>query len=337
MGICLYISIIAFSGFLFSWLVPMLDNLSSIYPSILLIEGMKKVNEPPLYSALLQTLQSFENIQKENKSSEVPLYDEATTVIPAVGRDCLTLYLIRNEINNEMPAAPEATRVRKISRDVKDLLNDEGEWNEQWNFRFDGELYLLSRTSCGNQLAFIYKHKFAESVEQRVRYFPELNSSLFFDFALNGSNEVSSFSMCDNVFVYSRVDGFYSFHVLRLVMDGDKAFLQEVDKGEVVNRTALRVNEVTGVKLVKVNETLFIFQFKAIQTSSQSSPRVQLSIFSFNNKSTLLGNLYNISLADYVEMDENFDLLSLPMIRASNSDSIFVGHYKSFLMFIRYM
>lgn len=340
MGICLYISILTLAIIFFSWVVPVLDNLSSFYPSILLIEGMKKVTDPPLFSALLSTLQSFENINKEHKSNEVPLYDESTSVIPDTpDPNFVTLYLIRNELNIENPAFPDVTRVRVLTRPIQDLFKDTGEWIELWNMMFDGEIYMVSRNKCGNDLAFIFRKRLPESQEHYVRYFPNYNNSLYYEFALNGSNEVSSFSMCDGIFVYSRLEGFYSFHVMKLRIEDGVPALDEIDKGELVNRTFAKINEVTGAKILKINETYYVFQFKAFQMNSQNPARIQLSIYNLlDNKTHLLGQLYNVSIGDYVpDIDRSFDYLSLPMIRASLKDTVFIGHYSNFIMFVRYM
>jgi hypothetical protein len=300
---------------------------------------MKKVTDPPLFSALLSTLQSFENINKEHKSNEVPLYDESTSVIPDTpDPNFVTLYLIRNELNIENPAFPDVTRVRVLTRPIQDLFKDTGEWIELWNMMFDGEIYMVSRNKCGNDLAFIFRKRLPESQEHYVRYFPNYNNSLYYEFALNGSNEVSSFSMCDGIFVYSRLEGFYSFHVMKLRIEDGVPALDEIDKGELVNRTFAKINEVTGAKILKINETYYVFQFKAFQMNSQNPARIQLSIYNLlDNKTHLLGQLYNVSIGDYVpDIDRSFDYLSLPMIRASLKDTVFIGHYSNFIMFVRY-
>ena len=340
MGICLYISIITLTIIFFSWVIPVLDNLSSFYPSILLIEGMKKVTDPPLFSALLSALQSFENISKEHKSNEVPLYDESTSVIPdSPDPNFVTLFLIRNELNIENPAFPDVTRVRVLTRPIQELFKDTGEWIELWNMMFDGEIYMVGRNKCGNDLAFIFRKRVPESEEHFVRYFPSYNSSFYYEFALNGSNEVSSFSMCDGIFVYSRLEGFFSFHVMKLRIEDGIAVLDEIDKGELMNRTLAKINEVTGAKILKINETYYVFQFKAVQMNSQNPARIQLSIYSLlDNKTHLLGQLYNVSLGDYVpDIDRSFDYLSIPIIRASSKDTVFIGHYSNFIMYVRYM
>ena len=340
MSICLYTSLGTLAFIFFSWVIPILENLSSFYPSIVLIEGMKKASDPPLYSALLSTLQSFEHIHKEYKSIEVPLYDKSTSVIPDTpDPDFITLYLIRNELNIENPAFPQVTRVSVISRPIQELFNGTGEWIELWSMMFDGEIYMVSRNKCGNDLAFIYRRKMDEGQEHIVRYFPSYKDSFHYDFVLNGANEVSSFSMCDGTFVYSRLEGFYSFHVLRLRVEDGLAVLDEVDKGELMNRTFALINEVTGAKILKINETLYVFQFKAVQINSQSSVRIQLSVYKLmENQTQLLGQLYNVSLDDYVQdAGSSFDYLSLPIIRASLKDTVFIGHYNNFIMFIRNM
>lgn len=340
MSICLYVSIGTLAVIFFSWVIPILDNLSCFYPSILLIEGMKKPKDSPLYSALLSTLQSFQHIHKDYKSTELPLFDKSTSVIPDTpDPNFITLYLIKNELNIENPAFPHITRVKIISRPISELFNATGEWTELWNLMFDGEIYMVSRNKCGNDLAFIYRKKLNESQEHIVRYFPSYKESFHYDFVLNGANEVSSFSMCDGVFVYSRVDGSYSYHVLSIRVEDGLAVLDEIGKGEVVNRAFMAINEVTGAKVLKINGTLCVFQFKAVQVTSQSSVTVQLNVFDLlENRTQLVDQLYNVSLDDYVTYtDSSFDYLSLPIIRASTKDTVFIGHYNNFIMFIRYM
>lgn len=341
MGMYLYISLGVFSIVLFYWIFPIIENFSSVYPQIVVIEGMKHTTDPPLYSALLHTLQTLENIKKESSTSEIPLFDEYASVIPdIVDSENIVLYIFTYQSEVLIPAAPIATEIKVKRRAVSGLVTGNEGWEDLWTEKVNGEAYLFTKSKNGQDLAFIYKSKHPQHQSHTIRYYPDYKVPTAYEFVLPGSNSVQSFAIHNEHLVYTLHEGFYQYHYLKIAKTEDDQFeLTEIEHGELINRTIYTLVEVNGVKILNFNETQYLLVSKVVKTGSSATARVLLNLHVLEKETWKpLGNLYNLSVSEHVpNFDKNFNLITLPKVRVSNSFSVFVGHYDNILMYIRYV
>lgn len=340
MGFFFYISLGISSLLLFYWIFPIIDNFSSVYPQIVVIEGMKHTTESPLYSALLQTLQQLENIKKESSSSEIPLYEESSSVIPyLIDPDNIVLFIISYSSDVQFPAAPICTEIKVKKRSLHSLITGTNSWDDLWSEKINGEAYLMTKSKGGQDVAIVYKYKQPQHQSQIIRYYPDYTSPKAYEFVLPGSNKVQSFTIHNDSLVYSLNEGFYQYHYMKINKVEDSYELSEIEHGDLINRTLSSLTEVTGVRIFYFNDTQYLMVSKVVKTGNFATARVLVNLHALENDTWRpLGNLYNISISEHVPgFDKSFDLITLPRVRISNSDSAFVGHYDNILMYIRYM
>jgi hypothetical protein len=339
MGVCYYFILsILFAGIV-SWVMPILDSFSSVYPNILMIEGLKQHNDPPLYSALIKTLQKFESKQKVSKSNEIPLFDESTYAIPVLSsNNTISLILIRNDKSLENIADTVITEVKIIERSISDFFGTtEGTWKELWINKIPGKVYLLSYSKNLLDLVLVYQIQLAQGTSHKMRYYPDRSKSEYYDFLLPGSSPILALSIYKDCIVYSVDQGFYTYHFLtKEINDQGIIVWKEATTGALHNRKDFVISEVTGLKLIDVNNTLHMLKTTVTSGELKTTSRVFLDCLEFKEGQwKQMGVLYNISLSEYLTDSDDIDLKAIPRIRVSNKNSVYIGHYGIYLVFIR--
>lgn len=340
MRVCYFFLLSLVLAVLLSWLVPMVDNFSSIYPNILLIEGIKQQNDPPLYSALIKTLQSFENKPKESKLNEIPLYDESSFAIPILSTNGnICIFLIRTEVSSENLADPYTNELKILERPITDLFTPtSGTWKELWLHKISGKVYLIASSKNLYDMAVVYQVNLDQGTTHRIRYYPDRTIPEYNDFPLPGSSSVMSLSIYQDMLVYAVEEGFYTFHYMRKVFDDDGKMTgwEEFSKGNLQNRKDFSLSEVTGLKLLSVNDTVYMLQSNVNAKPWQGYGKLSLELLEYNSTDwNSLGSLYNLSLNEYlVNTHDSEELKSNSRIRVCNENSVFIGHYGMVLMYI---
>ena len=319
--------------------MPIIDNFSSVYPNIILIEGMKQITDPPLYSALLKTFQNFENKPKENKMNEWPLYDESVYPIPVFSNNnTICLILIRTETDSYNIADPYITSVQMTERTLDTLFfPNETSWKVLWQQNIFGKVYLISSSKNHSDMAFVYQELLSQGKRHWIRYYPDRTKYEYQDIPLSGSSKVLALSIYQNFIVYSVEEGFYSYHFLIKNEVDDSVLWEEAETGLFHNRRESFFSETTGLKIFTTNNS--VYMIRSIVTTNEWMTKAKLSVdilelSNYNWKS--LGNLYNLTLNDYlIDTKSPEDLKNIPRIRVSNGNSIYIGHYGMALMYIR--
>jgi hypothetical protein len=323
-----------------SWLMPLIDNFSSVYPDVLLIEGIKNSNDPPLLSALLKTLQRFEGKSKEAKTSEKPLYDESTFVIPVLSQNnTLNILLIKNEFSLENLASPIITNLQMMERPLDDFFDPPGKgWQELWKSSIFGNVYFISSSTGSYDLILVYQVNLPQGTSQYFRYYPERTSPEYYDYQLSASNQILCLSVYNDMIVYSVEQGFYLYHTLKKVTDENgNISWEEIGHGEVHNRKDFGFSESTGVKIINSNGSIYLLRSLVKANEWLSSSQLEFNVLKFDDPDWIdMGILYNLTLNEYsIDSRNTDDLKVIPRIRISKGDSIYVGHYGMALMYIR--
>ncbi|OMJ78673.1 hypothetical protein SteCoe_21480 [Stentor coeruleus] len=340
MRVCVFISLSILSILILSCLMPLIDNFSSVYPDILLIEGIKNSNDPPLLSALLKTLQHFEGKSKEAKTSEKPLYDESTFVVSVLSQNnTLNLLLIKNELSLENLASPIITNLQMIERSLDDFFNPPGTgWHDLWKSSILGNVYFISSSNGIYDLIIVFQVNLPQGTSQYFRYYPERSRPEYYDYQLPASNQILCLSIYKDIIVYSVDQGFYLYHTLKKVIDQNgNISWEEINHGENHNRKDFGFSETTGVKIINSNESIYLLRSLVKANEWLTSSQLEFSILKFENSDWVnMGILYNLTLNDYsIDPRNTDDLKAIPRIRVSKGDSIYIGHYGMTLLYIR--
>ncbi|OMJ73274.1 hypothetical protein SteCoe_28087 [Stentor coeruleus] len=349
MRICVFISLsllstlilswLLLSTLILSWLIPLIDNFSSVYPDILLIEGIKNSNDPPLLSALLKTLQHFEGKPKEVKTSEKPLYDELTFIVPVLSQNnTINLLLIKNELSIENLASPIITNLLMVERSLDDFFDPPGKgWQDLWKSAIFGNVYFISSTNGIYDLILVYQVNLPQGTSQYFRYYPERSKPEYYDYKLPASNQILCLSIYNDIIVYSVDQGFYLYHTLKKVIDDNMNITwEEISHGEVHNRKNFGLSESTGVKIINSNGSIYLLRSIVKANEWLTSSQLELNVLKFQYPDWVnMGVLYNLTLNDYsIDPRNTEDLKAIPRIRISKGNSIYIGHYGMALMYI---
>ena len=343
MRVCYFFSLsIVFAGIL-SWLLPMIDNLTVVYPNILMIEGIKQQHDPPLYSALIKTLQSFDNKPKKSKPNEQPLYDESSYAIPVISASGnLGIFLIRSELSSSNIADPYITDVKLLERPVDDLFTPSiGTWKEVWRSLIEGRVYLVSSSKNLGDFIIVYEVKTPQSTSHILRYYPERTQADYFEYLLPGSSSIMTLSIYGDYIVYAVEGGFYTYHFLQKTLgpEGEVRGWHEISTGALQNRKEFGMSEITGLKLLNLNNTMYMLKCLVTANLWQTQAKLSVEVLEFNSTDwNSMGELYTLNLGDYLSastIHSPEELKIITRIRVSSQDSIYMGHYGMVLMHIR--
>ena len=304
MGACYFFLVSLGLAAILSWLMPMIDNISSIYPNILLIEGIKQLNDPPLYSALIKTFQNFENKPKDINLSEKPLYDESTFAIPILSKNnSICILLIRTELTSENIADPYVTDIKMLERSIEDLFTPiNGTWKELWSMKLPGKVYLISSSKNYFDLILVFQVNLPQGQSHKFRYFQDRTILKYTDFLLPGSSSILSLSVYRDHLVYSIEEGFYHYHYLikqeiELENNETEIIWKEINHGLFHNRKDFGLSEVTGLKLFEENSSIYMLQIIVTANTWVSTGRLSLELLELNETEwTSMGILYNLTL-----------------------------------------